>query len=347
MKEIIRFTQPDVLYEIGSELLCELFNHFKEDLADAGVPIPNPNQADGHYYESVAALFKAHETLPPKLVEAVLAIESLASPESKQRLEAAFHDSPQELYLEPTDSPEHAALALWLQSPYPPGEPPSSAEALVTAVAPVVIQAPPQPTLAPPNPQPPTRNRQSNPLGNVRRRNGKVAGLPKETRDRINVMLSDGLTYAAIIKALGEEGAALNEANISNWQLGGYKDWLAEQKEREDMGLWEEYTLELVKQNANSTLSEAAIRMATVQIRQALRAIGHTGLQTAMQENPESHIRLLNSLSRLTSGGLSCQNERRKQEQRDADAQRQQADPDSLSITAETLRKIEKLLRLR
>src|SRR5437667_12351481 len=96
-----RFTQPDVLYEIGAELLTELFDRFKTDLDARKVAIPNPNLADGHYYETVAELFKSPTALPVGLVEAIVAVEELASPENKHRLERAFWDSPMELYIEP------------------------------------------------------------------------------------------------------------------------------------------------------------------------------------------------------------------------------------------------------
>src|SRR5437773_4525183 len=61
------------------------------------------------------------------------------------------------------------------------------------------------------------------------RRNGNVARLPKTIRDKINLMLQDGLTYAAIIDQLGEDGKGLVISNLSRWKDGGYQDWLLEQ----------------------------------------------------------------------------------------------------------------------
>src|ERR1043166_2758566 len=82
-----------------------------------------------------------------------------------------------------------------------------------------------------------------------RTRTGRVARLPKADRDKVNLMLLDGVPYAAIIEALGEQGKSLNEDNISSWKLGGYQDFLEEQKELEETRIQEEYTLELVKQS--------------------------------------------------------------------------------------------------
>src|SRR5712672_3124763 len=57
------------------------------------------------------------------------------------------------------------------------------------------------------------------------RRNGKIARLPKETRDMINRMLDDGIPYHVIIDELGEAGEALNTQNLTNWKQGGYQEW--------------------------------------------------------------------------------------------------------------------------
>src|SRR6266436_5471586 len=61
------------------------------------------------------------------------------------------------------------------------------------------------------------------------RRNGNVARLPKEARDKINVMIQDGVSYAGITEKLGPEGNELDISNLSRWKDGGYQDWLAEQ----------------------------------------------------------------------------------------------------------------------
>jgi hypothetical protein len=76
----------------------------------------------------------------------------------------------------------------------------------------------PSPAAAPTPPPIPNLNHQT------RRRNGKIAHLPKTVRDQLNTMLADGLTYPEIIQALGDQAADLNKDNLSNWHAGGYKD---------------------------------------------------------------------------------------------------------------------------
>src|SRR5881396_1502764 len=101
MKTITRFNKPNVLSEIGRSLLPEFFDRFKDELKTMNVSIPDPDLADGPYYDTVAELFNYPEALPEGLLEAVLAVEELADPVNKARLEEAFWDSPYELYLEP------------------------------------------------------------------------------------------------------------------------------------------------------------------------------------------------------------------------------------------------------
>jgi len=333
-----RFTQPEVLYEMGTELLTKLFDHFKEELAAKNIVIPNPNLAQGHYYESVAEIFKSPANLPENLVGAVLAIEELASPENKARLETAFWDAPQDIYLEPQSSPEHTALKLWLHSPY------CRAEGSTTN-APSSIHHPPSPAQTAPPGQPAVSLAVIPASGH--RRQGKVARLPKAVRDKLNFLILDGLSYTDIIKALGEDGEGLNEDMLSRWKLGGHQEWLTEEKDMEDMHLREEYTLQLVKENGGTTLNEATIKMATAQIRQALRAFGQNVLQSALEDNSQNYIRLINALARLTSGAITCQHNRVREDQRQASLEKGAIDPANLAITPETLRKIEELLRIR
>jgi hypothetical protein len=58
------------------------------------------------------------------------------------------------------------------------------------------------------------------------RRTGKVARLPLATRDKLNHLLADGLSYADILQTLGPEAAHLTPQNLSTWAQGGYQEWL-------------------------------------------------------------------------------------------------------------------------
>jgi hypothetical protein len=207
-----------------------------------------------------------------------------------------------------------------------------------------------------PTPSPAPQAAQQNPadlLAAVRapasnHRQGRVARLEKEVRDRLNYMILDGKAYSEIIAALGEDGKSLNEDVLSRWRHGGgYQEWLDEQKDTEDMRLREEYAWEFVQKNPGTTLNQAAIKLATCQIRQALRAIGSTVLQTALEEKPENYVRLLNALSRLTNGAITCEHDRVRELERKANLEKSQQDPDSRSLSDKTIQRAEHALNLR
>ena len=77
-------------------------------------------------------------------------------------------------------------------------------------------------------------------------RNGKIARLPEATRNQINQMLDDGLTYREIIQQLNLANSstpqdsnisplpyAISEMNLSNWYKGGFQDWRKRRLEAE------------------------------------------------------------------------------------------------------------------
>jgi hypothetical protein len=73
-------------------------------------------------------------------------------------------------------------------------------------------------------------------------RKGKIARLPQTIREQINLRLQDGAegkqiaewlnTLPQVRSLLAKEfdGQPINEVNLSNWKLGGYRDWEAQQE---------------------------------------------------------------------------------------------------------------------
>ena len=72
-------------------------------------------------------------------------------------------------------------------------------------------------------------------------RRGKIARLPQPIREQINHRLQNGeegkqiaewlntLPEVRSLMAAEFDGQPINEDNLSNWKLGGYRDWEAEQ----------------------------------------------------------------------------------------------------------------------
>jgi len=79
-------------------------------------------------------------------------------------------------------------------------------------------------------------------------RNGKIARLPQSIREQINRRLQNGeeakqiaewlntLPEAIAILAAEFDGQAINDVNLSNWKLGGYRDWETQQEALEAFG---------------------------------------------------------------------------------------------------------------
>src|SRR5437764_595037 len=84
------------------------------------------------------------------------------------------------------------------------------------------LEAPSQ-SLLPPTPKP------------GHKRNGMIAKLPKNSRDKVNLWLDDGHTYPEIIELLGDQGKELNPDHVSQWFKGGYQDYLRQQDWRAEL----------------------------------------------------------------------------------------------------------------
>jgi hypothetical protein len=72
----------------------------------------------------------------------------------------------------------------------------------------------------------------------MKTRNGKIARLPLEIRDQLNIRLADGEPGSRLVAWLNSnpavmivmaeqfEGRPITEQNISEWRTGGYEEWL-------------------------------------------------------------------------------------------------------------------------
>jgi hypothetical protein len=73
-------------------------------------------------------------------------------------------------------------------------------------------------------------------------RKGKIARLPQPIREQINRRLQNGeegkqiaewlnaLPEAIAVLAAEFDGQPISDVNLSNWKLGGYRDWEAQQE---------------------------------------------------------------------------------------------------------------------
>src|SRR5665213_709443 len=78
-------------------------------------------------------------------------------------------------------------------------------------------------------------------------RRGKIARLPIKIRDQINTRLENGEEGIHILEWLNKlaettelmksefDGLPINETNMSNWKLGGFRDWVTHQESLDDV----------------------------------------------------------------------------------------------------------------
>jgi hypothetical protein len=139
------------------------------------------------------------------------------------------------------------------------------------------------------------------------RRNGKIARLPKETRNMINRMLDDGLPYPVIIDELGEAGEGLNTQNLTNWKQGGYQDYLKVQALIEKIKAQTETAMDILAEVSEvdvRKLHEACTMVAAVQLLTALRDHGDEALSKMVINDPGKYVTLVNAVCRVAESGL-------------------------------------------
>src|SRR6266700_1492473 len=112
-----RFNKPQVLKQIGRQLLAQFFERFKADFEIKALALPPPELPDNTYFPALARLLMSPEGLPDRLNEALFAIDEMASPQGQEMLKVAAEGAGQPLNLRPESSREDIALQVWLAAP--------------------------------------------------------------------------------------------------------------------------------------------------------------------------------------------------------------------------------------
>jgi hypothetical protein len=149
------------------------------------------------------------------------------------------------------------------------------------------------------------------------RRNGKIARLPKQTRDIINRMLDDGLPARVIIDELGEAGAGLNAQNLTNWVQGGYQDYLKAQEAIARAKAQMEFATDLLAETGDVdplTIHRACDLVAGLQLFYALREYGDEALKKILQGNPAKYLTVLNTVATMANSSVKLEQHRFKKE---------------------------------
>ena len=100
----------------------------------------------------------------------------------------------------------------------------------------------------------------------TRRPRGKIAHLPRNIREQINFMLSDGLTYAEVIERLGEAAKHLNEDNIGRWHAGPYQKWLKDRAWLEELSSKLDFAVNVLEDPDSPKIREASLAIVLKQM---------------------------------------------------------------------------------
>src|SRR5205823_3755000 len=137
--------------------------------------------------------------------------------------------------------------------------------------------------------------------------------LPKETRDRINRMLDDGVPYRTIILQLGEAGQHLNLQNVTNWKQGGYQDCLRDQAAVEHAKAETEAAIDAMRETADikiGEVNEACQKVASIRLFQIISHHGDDVRQKLLSANPGKYLTLLNTICKVSNATLRLEKHR-------------------------------------
>jgi hypothetical protein len=179
------------------------------------------------------------------------------------------------------------------------------------------------------------------------RRKGKIGHRPKHVRDRLNEMLQDGVPYLQIIERLGPEGQDLNEVNLSNWKSGGYLDWLREMQIADAIQAKYELAESIVARSAEGNAAgQAVLRVIAANLCEFLADTDPATLRESLLSDADKFTRFVNSMVRLAEGGIKCELHKFRQQDRAAQAARQDAKSQTAGISDQALETAEEKLKL-
>jgi len=112
-----RFNKPEILKQIGRDLLGRFFAQFQAELAAAGLALPPPGIPENDYYTALAWLLLNPERLPDSLNEALFDIEAVAHPRAFSQLEASSRWTELRRLFKTDTAREEMVLHAWLENP--------------------------------------------------------------------------------------------------------------------------------------------------------------------------------------------------------------------------------------
>jgi hypothetical protein len=180
-----------------------------------------------------------------------------------------------------------------------------------------------------------------------RTRVGKVARLPKASRDKLNTMMLDGVPYLRIIEAFATEAPGLTEVNLSHWKTGGYLDWLRNMQITEAIKAKHELANDIVANAGDENVAATAVlQTLAANLCKFLADNDPEILRDSLMNDADKFTRFVNAMVRLADGGIKCQLHRFQTQDRLAQLAKIKDGAGPRGISDESLHKAEEKLNL-
>jgi hypothetical protein len=137
-----------------------------------------------------------------------------------------------------------------------------------------------------------------------------IGRLPKPERDKVNLLLLDGLPHAEIPARLGDLGKNITTDSVDRWAAGGFKLWLAKFNDLQESRAEQETAMDLACTDGGSRIHEATLQLAATRLTGLLRQLDCSDFKELLREDPAKLIPLLNSLATISNAELKCERHR-------------------------------------
>lgn len=165
-------------------------------------------------------------------------------------------------------------------------------------------------------------------------RQGKIARLPHALREEVNSRLLNGETSGVILAWLNAhkdairiwdqyfEGSPATAQNLSEWRLGGFKEWLSRKERADDLKTLSTFALDLAKSGGN--IADGAAAILSGHILEALETFGNVvvtgGKEDADKDPAEGLAAMAKAVSSLQKSQVAREKltlDKRKTAQKD------------------------------
>lgn len=174
----------------------------------------------------------------------------------------------------------------------------------------------------------------------------RIGRLPKAIRDKLNVMLLDGVPHAEIPGRLGDAAKELTTDNVDHWAAGAFKLWLAEYNRLQATRAEQETAMDLACPDGGSKIHEATLQLAATRLCGMVRHLDPTDFKELLRDDPAKLIPFLNSLATISNAEIKCERHRIEREAQAAKDSNETTNAKPAGLRPETRKQMESEMNL-